>query len=54
MKLDNIEANIMSVVMGMMDSISDLKKEVKKLKKNSHAPKDFICCDCGCKLKRDE
>ncbi len=27
-------------------------KDIKELKKNSHAPKDFICMDCGCKAKR--
>ena len=33
--------------------MSQLKKEVALLKKNSHPPQEFICCRrCGCKINK--
>ena len=35
--------------------INKIMSKVVELDKNSHAPKDFVCCKkCGCKLKKDE
>jgi hypothetical protein len=35
--------------------MSQLKKEVALLKKNSHAPQEYICCrKCGCKIAKSK
>lgn len=34
--------------------IYKLEKEIKELKKNSHAPCDFVCLGCGCKAEKVE
>jgi hypothetical protein len=35
--------------------MSQLKKEVALLKKNSHSPQEYICCrKCGCKIAKSK
>jgi len=34
-------------------TIKELKKDIVILKKDSHAPQEFICCrKCGCKINK--
>ena len=34
-------------------NIEDLEKEIKKLKKDSHPPQEYICCrKCGCRIAK--
>ena len=34
--------------------IEELEKEVAILKKDSHPAVEFICCKCGCEIKRKQ
>tara|TARA_Y100001963_G_scaffold151506_1_gene234458 strand:+ start:258 stop:527 length:270 start_codon:yes stop_codon:yes gene_type:complete len=34
-------------------ALEEVQKDIAILKKNSHAPKDFICMECGCKAKKN-
>ena len=33
-------------------ALEEVQKDIAILKKNSHAPKDFVCMECGCKAKK--